>query len=70
MKITLSFKFTYRTPSNGSVAHTPEITIDGEFTSYQDAVKQLDKTANEEVIRMEDKEFEILEVIKTFKREI
>lgn len=64
----LSFRFTYKFPVEGKVFTTPEIKVEGDYDSYEAAVKQLDKVSNEEVARMEREGFVILEVVKTYKK--
>lgn len=65
----LSYRFTYKFPIEGKIFNTSEIDVEGDYDSYEEAVKQLDKMANEEVERIEREGFVILEVVKTYKKQ-
>ncbi len=64
----LSYRFTYKFPVEEKIFNTSEIDVEGDYESYEDAVMQLDKVANEEVERIEREGFVILEVVKTYKK--
>ena len=63
----VSYKLTWKSPTSNEIYYSDPIQIDGPI-SFTEGTKLLDKFADEEVIRLQKKGIEVLEVVKTYKK--